>query len=458
MDVYGIKIPEKALSNFELVKYVKILKIPNFRGVFMKDNLPKIPKTVENGIVNFNTMDQPGSHWVAYFKQGTERIYFDSFGQVTLQEIQNYLKKEGEGAVIQRNTEIVQPFNSVICGHLCLFVLKSLTSGLSFRDTLNSLKVGGGIQWTTTMADELHKPIKKKFPKRFVFVRNVDDIWAADLIDLQKLSQKNSGFRYILMIIDVFSKYGWAIPLKTKKGEEMAKALQSIFKDNTPKKLWVDKGKEFYNKDVDKLRKKYNIEMYSTKTLVEFKCSVVERWNRTIKTQLWRYFSANGTHKYLNILQPLIDKYNSTKHRAIGMTPSDARKPSNHQQVFKKLYFDKVQKRLKVPKFQVGDSVRITVKKNIFKKGYSQNWTDKIYKIDEVLKTLPTTYRIKSESGVLKKTFYEQELQLSKTTEYNIEKILKYKTVKGKRFARVKWQGYDSSYNSWEPIEAIRKL
>ena len=117
MEVYGIKIPEKALSNFELVKYVKILKIPNFRGVFMRDNLPKIPETVENGIVNFNTMDQPGSHWVAYFKQGTKRIYFDSFGQVTLQEIQNYLKTEGEGAVIQRNTEIVQPFNSVICGH-----------------------------------------------------------------------------------------------------------------------------------------------------------------------------------------------------------------------------------------------------------------------------------------------------------------------------------------------------
>ena len=456
MEVYGIEIPKKALSNFELVKYVNILKIPNFRGVFMRDSLPKSPETVENGIVNFNTMDQPGSHWVAYFKDGTNRIYFDSFGQATLQEIQNYLKTKGEGAVIQRNTEVVQSFNSVICGHLCLFVLKSLTSGLTFRDTLNNLKIGGSIQWTSTMANELHKPIRKKFPKRFVFVRNVDDIWGADLIELKKLSPKNSGFRYILMVIDVFSKYGWAVPLKTKKGEEIANALQSIFKDNTPKKLWVDRGKEFYNKDVDKLRKKYDIEMYSTHN--DEKCSVIERWNRTIKTQLWRYFSANGTHKYTDILQPLIEKYNSTKHRSIGMTPLDARKPSNQQQVFKKLYFDKVQQRLKTPKFHVGDSVRITLKKDIFQKGYSQNWSDKIYTIAEVLKTLPTTYRIKSESGVLKGTFYEQELQLSRTTEYNIEKILRYKTVKGKRFARVQWRGYDSSYNSWEPVEAIQKL
>ena len=102
--------------------------------------------------------------------------------------------------------------------------------------------------------------------------------------------------------------------------------------------------------------------------------------------------------------------------------------------------------------------MRITLKKDIFQKGYSQNWSDKIYTIAEVLKTLPTTYRIASESGVLKGTFYEQELQLSRTTEYNIEKILRYKTKGGKRFARVQWRGYDSSYNSWEPIEKIRKL
>ena len=106
-----------------------------------------------------------------------------------------------------------------------------------------------------------------------------------------------------------------------------------------------------------KLLKDNNIEIYSTNN--DEKCSVIERWNRTIKTQLWRYFSANGTQKYIDILQPLIDKYNSTKHRSIGMTPTDARKPSNYQQVSKYLNFDKVKNRNKTPKFKVGNKFRI---------------------------------------------------------------------------------------------------
>lgn len=457
MDVYGQTIPNRPLSNFDLLRYVKILNIQNFRGVFMKDNLPKKPKEVENGIVNFNRSDQPGSHWVAYYKDGKDRIYFDSFGQTTLHEIQNYLKEPDEGSVIQRNTDVVQPFNSVICGHLCLYVLKSLTSGLSFRDILNklTLKLGSGIQWTTKMADELHKPIRKKFPKRFVFARHVDDIWGSDLIDLSKLSKKNQGFKYVLMVMDIFSRYGWAIPVRDKTGKTIETALESLFKKKAPKKLWVDRGKEYYNKDVNALLKKYKIEIYSTHN--DEKCSSIERWNRTIKGRLWRYFSANGTHKYTDILDALIEKYNTTKHRSLGTTPSDARKPANYQQVFKKLYFDKVQARLKPPKFKIGDPVRISVKKNIFAKGYSQNWSDKIYTVSEVLKTLPTTYRIKDRE-VLEGTFYEQELQLSKTVEFNIEKILKYKTVEGKKFARIQWRGYDSSHNSWEPVEKIQKL
>ena len=112
------------------------------------------------------------------------------------------------------------------------------------------------------------------------------------------------------MIIDVFSKYGWAAPLKNKSGPEVESALRKIFKKDKPLKLWVDNGKEFYNRDVYKLLKENGIEMYSTNN--DEKCSTIERWNRTIKTQLWRYFSANGTRKYTDVLQPLIEKYNST--------------------------------------------------------------------------------------------------------------------------------------------------
>ena len=141
MDVFGITIPDKALTNLELIDYANKLNISNCRGIFMRDTLPKIPHKIECGIVNFNTSQEPGSHWVCYSKNEDDRIYFDSYGQVTPFEIQNYLKKKNERGigVIQRNTDIVQ-HKANICGHLCLFVLKALTGEhLTFQQTLNKL-------------------------------------------------------------------------------------------------------------------------------------------------------------------------------------------------------------------------------------------------------------------------------------------------------------------------------
>ena len=172
MDVYGLKNPNNPLSNFDLYEYAKKLDL-NLRGVFMRNNLPSTPHENECGIVNFNKTDEKGSHWVCYYKQREEKIYFDSYGQVILAEVRNYLKSP-----IYRNTDIVQTPNTHICGHLCLYVLKSLSNGMSVRDTLNSLeKEGSDIKWTSQLADELHKPVRKHFPKRYVFVRNVDDIF-----------------------------------------------------------------------------------------------------------------------------------------------------------------------------------------------------------------------------------------------------------------------------------------
>ena len=129
--------------------------------------------------------------------------------------------------------------------------------------------------------------------------------------------------------------------------------------------LWTDKGKEFYNKNVAELLRKNNIHLYSTEN--EEKASVVERWNRTIKTKMWKYFSANNTKKYIDILSQLIDRYNNTEHRAIGCTPTVARQPASYQHVFKTLYAKKVEdRRSVVAKFHPGDKVRIVKKKKTF--------------------------------------------------------------------------------------------
>ena len=211
-------------------------------------------------------------------------------------------------------------------------------------------KLGLGIKWTDSLAEELHKPIRKKFKKRFVFVKKANDIWAADLIDLRSHANVNGGMKYILMVIDCFSKYGYAVPIKYKTGVEVTEAFESLFEKETPKFLWVDKGAEFYNSDLKNLLKKYDIKMYSTHNAE--KVSVVERWNRTIKTKLWKYFSANGTYKYTDILQALTDKYNRTKHRSTGYTPVEAKKAVNHDKVFKNLFQKKAVSRSTLPKIQ----------------------------------------------------------------------------------------------------------
>ena len=443
MDVFGVYVPYKALTNIELYDFANKLQIP-LRGVFMRDSLPNSPYENENGIVNFNKSSESGTHWVCYYKKGDCKIYFDSYGGVVLQEVRNYLKSP-----IYRNTDIVQG-NTPFCGHLCLYVLKSLNNGNTFRDTLNSLEtVGTGITWTTPLAEELHRPIRKHFTKRYVFVRNVDDIFGADLIDMQALSKQNKGYKYILMVEDIFSKYGWAVPLKTKTGIAVRDALKQIFKQHVPKKLWTDAGREFYNTEVKTLLKKHDITLYSTEN--EEKCSVIERWNRTIKTKLWKYFTANHTHKYIDVLDALIEKYNNTVNRAIGMTPTEARKPSNHGAVFRHLYFKKMAKLgEKKPKFQIGDKVRLGVKKDLFEKSYIINWSDKIYTIKRVFATRPITYKVEDDKGVEHKgKFYEQDLQKTKVDEFRIQKVLK----KTKNSALVRWVDYDSSYDSWIPLK-----
>ena len=148
MKVYEVDIPsDKRLTNFDILHYVDLLKIPNFRGVFMRDELPTTIKSIECGIMNFNTHEKYGSHWVCYTKRGRNRIYFDSFGQVTPLEIQKYLKTELEFrndiSVIERNTDIVQRPNTHVCGHLCLFVLTSLMrEHLTYQEVLNILRDG----------------------------------------------------------------------------------------------------------------------------------------------------------------------------------------------------------------------------------------------------------------------------------------------------------------------------
>ena len=320
-------------------------------------------------------------------------------------------------------------------------------------------RLGWGIKWTNQLANELHKPIRRKFKKRLVVAKNVDDIWAADLVEMQPLAKYNNGQKYILMIIDVFSKYGWAVPIKSKTGLAVADALRKVLKEGaSPAMLWTDKGKEFYNKNVATLLHKHNIKLYSTEN--EEKASVVERWNRTIKTNMWKYFSANNTKRYIDILQKLIDKYNNTKHSSIGMKPTVAREPSSYQHVFENLYAKNTKERRKEPKFHLGDKVRIMKKKKHFEKGFTPNWTEEIFTINKVKSTKPPTYIIQDLNGeTIKGSFYEAELQKTNQDTFRIDKIVKKRTNKeGIKEAYIKWKGYNNNFNTWLPVSSLERL
>ena len=291
----------------------------------------------------------------------------------------------------------------------------------------------------STLAEELHKPVKRKFNKRRVMVSGIDKIWAADLADMKAFKDYNDGYTFLLLVIDIFSKYGWVIPLKNKKGETVAEALKNIFEKRKPEKLWTDKGTEFYNKDVKKL-----IEIYSTEN--EEKSSIVERWIRTMKEKMWKYFTDNNTYNYMDVLPDLVKDYNNTVHSSTKLTPIDASKKKNELTVWRNLYPDRYKINDITPKFSVGDRVRITKKKKAFEKGYTTRWTEEIFTIKEIRNTNPITYKLEDLEGEeIKGTFYEPELQKTEQQIYRIDKIIK----KEKNKPLVKWKGYSDKFNSW---------
>ena len=263
------------------------------------------------------------------------------------------------------------------------------------------------------LADELHHRVIKSFPKRRVYVDSIDQTWAVDLVDMQQYSKQNKHYKYLLAVIDVFSKYGWLIPLKNKTGVAVSEAFKTLFKDRKLIYIWSDKGSKFYNRQVKELLKANDIELYSTEN--EENSSVVERWIGTMKQHMYKYFTANETTKYYDVLDDLVKDYNNTVHSSIKMTPIEASKLENELIVYKNLYPDSTRlEKIKRAKFKVGDRVRITKKKGKFEKGYTTRWTREIFVIEKVLNTNPVTYKINDLKGEeIKGSFYEQELPIT---------------------------------------------
>ena len=216
--------------------------------------------------------------------------------------------------------------------------------------------------------------------------------------------------------------------------------------NNRPTTLQTDKGSEFLNRPLQRLLKEYGVHHFATHN-EETKASVVERFNRSLKTRMWRYFTKKQTIRYVDALQDFVRSYNDSYHRSIGMAPS-AVNGANQETVWQRLYGHDGGG---TPKYRVGDRVRISKAKRHFEKGYMANWTEELFTIVDAHRSDPPVYRLVDWHGdSLDGTFYEPELQkviVSADKTYRVETELRRRN--NGREVLVKWFGYPESFNSW---------
>ena len=235
----------------------------------------------------------------------------------------------------------------------------------------------------------------------------------ADLIEYRQYKKDNRGYSYILLVIDCFTRMIYVSPMKTKSADDTFLAFQAIF-DTLPQfpvHLVTDRGKEFFNSKMKDFVSSVGVNHYAIPSKSESKASIAERAIRTVKTRLEKYFFVSKRHRWIDVISQICENYNKTPHRSIGMKPVEVT-ADNRKQVYKRLYPYKGV--TVVCRLKVGDKVRKVLEKNIFDKGYSQNWSQEIYIVDSVKQSNTVCYyTIKSLAGSkLPGIYYYQQLNL----------------------------------------------
>ena len=271
---------------------------------------------------------------------------------------------------------------------------------------------------------EVFSPQITKFKRQRIIPLCKDETWSADLIDKSSLTKYSNNYKCILTVIDIFTKYAWAIPLKNKSGLSITNGFKTILSERRkPDKLWVDRGSEFYNKLFKSLLKEYGtgkaasgIELYITYS--DLKAVFKERFNRTLLHIINKPMFINWDGNWVNILNDAVVLYNKNIHSTINMTPVDAF--NNPDKVKYTFSFKNIK-----PKLKVGDYFRNVDKRNIFSKGYTSTWNTELFKVNEVLKTHLPTYKIEDINGeIIEGKYYEKELLKSEFDFESNNKVL----------------------------------
>ena len=301
----------------------------------------------------------------------------------------------------------------------------------------------------------LHRYLRRKFPRNKTVAIGMDSDWQADLADVQRLAKYNDGYKFLLVCVDVLSKYAWVVPVKNKTANEVARGFEQILKQDSrkPWRLYTDKGKEFVGKPFQDMLKQHDIQFLRSES-PDVKASIAENFIKSLKIRIWRYFTKKRTNRYVDILPAIVKGLNKRIHCITKRRPIDVNF-DNEREVWETLYGRK-ESNVKF-RFSVGDKVRIARKKTAFEQGYLQNFTKEIFTIIKRLERRPPVYELADWGGEpITGVFYESEMvKVHEGDIYEIDKILRHRTRKGINECLVSWKGYPSKFNSWIPMSHI---
>ena len=259
-----------------------------------------------------------------------------------------------------------------------------------------------------TFINEIYsKGPKKNYATNKTNVYHIDDVWSLDILDLKDYGPENNrGYRYVLVIMDNFSKFGWTIPLKNKNAQTIKDAFENILINSKrkPNLIESDRGKEFYNNIFQDFLNKNSIKLYSRNS--SYGAVFAELFNRTIRDLLKKIVFEHGDAKWIDVLPTITKQYNNRTHSSTKLSLKDASLKKNEGFVYKNL----LDKRKKVkPKFQINDLVRVADLRKTFSKGDTTNWSYNLYKITEIINDTIPSYKIDNlkeryNESLLKKT------------------------------------------------------
>ena len=305
-----------------------------------------------------------------------------------------------------------------------------------------------------------------KKPKRFspIYVYRKRELFQSDVVFFtnKELVSANGGYKYLLTTIDVFTKMAWVYPLKENTCNNMMLCFKDILSKcgKKPDRLNTDRGSEMICKKFEIYLKENKINHYLSYSLR--KCPVVERFNLTIQSLLYKIMAANKSKEWVKFLDQAMKIYLNRRHRTIKMSPIEGDKDENEVKIrstYLKRYI-KAGLKMKKPKFSVGDTVRLFKERGNFHRGYLEDFTREYFTIVKVLTNLPVTrYNVKDYNNeIITGSFFEDEIVLFKPPEYFESEVLKKrKTKRGVEYL-VHYIGYPDSMNQWVKASDLRKL